>query len=167
MRSEWKTSPTRSSSASSRAGGRRAPRWSGTPSSSWRGRQGFRRSSNGGSNFWTRRQSHARRVGPKWSRPYARVTRSDSRPLRMTPMSRWRRPTKRFVGCSANSRRTQAGSDHVAEEDFEVLAFGEAGGEEVVGGGAAALEDADLAAGLLGAGGDDPLERLGVDVLRA
>ena len=60
-----------------------------------------------------------------------------------------------------------ARSDHVAEEDFEVLAFGEAGGQEVVGGGAAALEDADLAAGLLGAGGDDALEGLGVDVLRA
>ena len=70
------------------------------------------------------------------------------------------------VSRAARPRRDRRVND-VAEQDFEVLAFGEAGGQEVVGGGAAALEDADLAAGLLGAGGDDPFERLGVDVLRA
>src|SRR4051812_3193522 len=92
---------------------------------------------------------------------YGRSKGSRARPTRgsMRSFRKWR--------TSSRTRPPVDGLHDVAEEDLEVLAFGEAGGEEVVGGGAAAFEDADLAAGLLGAGGDDSFERLGVDVLRA
>ena len=55
----------------------------------------------------------------------------------------------------------------VPEQDLEVLALGEGGRELVARGRPAPLEDADLAPGVLGPRGDDPLEGLGVDVLRA
>ena len=58
-------------------------------------------------------------------------------------------------------------SGHVAEQDLQVLPLGERGRHQVIGRRAAAFEHPHLAAGLLGAGGDDALEGFGVDVLRA